>query len=271
MKKIILSIIVMLLVYSVAYGQPVSIEGYDIPIDIKINDITLKTPVTSFIQDDTVYVPLRAICEAFGANVSWNDETEVATVTRGDISIQISENSASNGITKGYMYHDSLCAPIRLIVQKFGFLVGWDNRYHNVIITDENFTLPDASIDRNAYSNDDILLLAKLIYAEAGATTFSEQLGIGSVVMNRVKSSSYPNTISGVIYDKKWAVQFPPAFDGSLDRDPSGIAIIAAKCAAHGVNNVGSSIGFTYTGDTISWITQNMKLHKAFQSVSFYE
>ena len=59
----------------------------------------------------------------------------------------------------------------------------------------------------------DLTLLAALIYCEAGGSTLQDQIAVGCVVMNRVRSSSFPDTVSGVIYQSG---QFPPATSGRL-------------------------------------------------------
>ncbi len=268
-KIILLMALLLLLLTATAFAAHDNVAGYDIPIDIKINGVQLKTPVNSFLENGTVYVPVRALCESLGATVEWEEATETATVTKDGVALNFSETNPS--MYKAIMYKDSFFTPVRIIAESFGFNVDWDNKLYSVHITMDGYTIPQAYVDAAAFSDDDVILLAKLIYAESGYCTFAEQLGIGGVIMNRIKSSSYPNTISGVIYDTKWSVQFPPAFDGSLDRDPSGMSIIAAKCVMHGTNVVGGSIGFTYTGDTESWITQNMTLVVAFDSISFYK
>lgn len=62
---------------------------------------------------------------------------------------------------------------------------------------------------------DDLTLMAAIIYCEAGAEPYEAQLAVGSVIMNRVRSSSYPNTLYGVLYQKG---QFPPATSGKVAR-----------------------------------------------------
>ena len=59
----------------------------------------------------------------------------------------------------------------------------------------------------------DLVLLAALIYCEAGGESYEGQLAVGCVVMNRVRSSSFPNTVSGVIYQSG---QFSPVASGRL-------------------------------------------------------
>lgn len=82
-----------------------------------------------------------------------------------------------------------------------------------------------------SYSNTDVTLLARLIYGEARGENFTGQVAVGAVVMNRVKSSSFPNTISGVIYQP---YAFTAVADGQINLSPDATAIKAAKQAMNG-------------------------------------
>ena len=82
-----------------------------------------------------------------------------------------------------------------------------------------------------SYSNTDVTLLARLIYGEARGESFTGQVAVGAVVMNRVKSSSFPNTISGVIYQP---YAFTAVADGQINLSPDATAIKAAKQAMNG-------------------------------------
>ena len=76
---------------------------------------------------------------------------------------------------------------------------------------------------------DSVSLLAALIYCEAGGESYQAQLGIGAVVVNRMKSGSFPNTLSGVIYQRG---QFGPASSGKLARVLASGAPATARKAA---------------------------------------
>lgn len=65
------------------------------------------------------------------------------------------------------------------------------------------------------YSASDLDLLAAIVYAEAGDQDFIGQRLVADVVLNRVASPAWPNTVSGVVYQ---AGQFSPVTDGGLDR-----------------------------------------------------
>ena len=54
----------------------------------------------------------------------------------------------------------------------------------------------------NGYTSSDVYLMAKAIYAEGRGESYTGQVAIGAVIMNRVKSPEFPNTIAGVIYQK---------------------------------------------------------------------
>lgn len=93
---------------------------------------------------------------------------------------------------------------------------------------------------------DTTLLLAALIHCEAGGESYEGQVAVGAVVMNRVRSAAYPDSIHGVIYASG---QFTPAMTGKLNRVyESGkiyeSCIRAAEEALSGVSNVGDRTHF---------------------------
>lgn len=68
---------------------------------------------------------------------------------------------------------------------------------------------------KKKYSEADLRLLSSIIYCEAGSESYKGKVAVGIVVMNRVKSNLFPDTVKGVIYQ---SYQFTPARNGSLDR-----------------------------------------------------
>ena len=101
-------------------------------------------------------------------------------------------------------------------------------------------------------SSSDVALLARLIYGEARGESYTGQVAVGAVVMNRVKSSSFPNTISGVIYQP---YAFTAVADGQINMNPSSTAYEAAKAAMNGWDPTGGAI-YYYNPSTASsrWI-----------------
>ena len=101
---------------------------------------------------------------------------------------------------------------------------------------------------KNRYTKDQIRLMSSIIYSEAGDQSYAGKKAVGIVIANRVSSRSYPNTLSGVIYQPG---QFTPARNGSLNRSlalyDSGRldkgSIKAAKAVLNGDKNVKLSYG----------------------------
>ena len=87
------------------------------------------------------------------------------------------------------------------------------------------------SASSSKYSSNDRYLLAKVIYAEARGESYTGQVAIGAVVLNRVADSRFPNTVAGVIY-QPWA--FTAVNDGQINLEPNQKAYQAADDALNG-------------------------------------
>jgi len=92
-------------------------------------------------------------------------------------------------------------------------------------------SLSSASASTSTSTSNDLSLLARLVYAEARGEPYTGQVAVAAVVLNRVKSSSFPNTISGVIY-QPWA--FTCVNDGQINLSPDSTAQKAANDAMNG-------------------------------------
>ena len=96
------------------------------------------------------------------------------------------------------------------------------------------------------YSDSTLKLLASIIFCEAGNQPYEGQVAVGAVVMNRVRSDAFPDTVREVIYQKG---QFTPAGSGWLDRVVASegytdSALQAAKDALAGANPIGDCLYF---------------------------
>ncbi len=85
--------------------------------------------------------------------------------------------------------------------------------------------------DGSNYTSSDLYLLAKCIYAEARGESYTGQVAVGAVILNRVDSPAFPNTIAGVIYQKN---AFTAVSDGQINLEPDQTAMNAASDAMNG-------------------------------------
>lgn len=100
--------------------------------------------------------------------------------------------------------------------------------------------------------NSNLNLLAKVIYSEARGEPYTGQVAVGAVCMNRVKSSSFPNTLSGVVYQKG---AFDAVSDGQINLTPNSTARKAAQDALNGWDpSYGAIYYFNPSTATNKWI-----------------
>ncbi len=103
-------------------------------------------------------------------------------------------------------------------------------------------------------NSSDLNLLARAVYAEARGEPYTGQVAVAAVILNRVRSSSFPNTISGVIY-QPWA--FTCVNDGQINLAPNATALKAAKDALNGWDpTYGCLFYYNPKTATNSWIRQ---------------
>ncbi|SHI59448.1 peptidoglycan-binding protein [Lutispora thermophila] len=105
----------------------------------------------------------------------------------------------------------------------------------------------------------DLYWLSRIINAEAEAEPYKGKVAVGNVIMNRVNSSYFPNTIKGVIFEYYQGIpQFSPVADGTIYNEPNAESIAAAKEALNGSRPVGNSTYFFNPAKSAgTWIVKN--------------
>lgn len=102
------------------------------------------------------------------------------------------------------------------------------------------------------YSSSDLYLMAKAIYAEGRGESYTGQVAIGAVIMNRLKSPNFPNTIAGIIYQKG---AFTAVADGQINLEPNQTAYNAARDAMNGWDpTYGAIYYYNPAKSTSAWI-----------------
>ena len=108
------------------------------------------------------------------------------------------------------------------------------------------------SSSSSSSNSSNLNLLARIIYGEARGEPYTGQVAVGAVVLNRVKSSSFPNTISGVIYQSG---AFDAVRDGQINLTPDSTAKKAAQDALNGWDpTYGAIYYFNPATATNKWI-----------------
>lgn len=113
-------------------------------------------------------------------------------------------------------------------------------------------TSSSSSSGSSTNNSSNVNLLAKAIYGEARGEPYTGQVAVGAVIMNRVKSSKFPNTIAGVIYQSG---AFDAVSDGQINLNPDSTAKKAAQDALNGWDpSYGAIYYFNPSTATNKWI-----------------
>ena len=214
--------------------------------------------------DSITYVPLRRLSEsAKNCTIKYDDRTKTATVKYDGLTITVTTGKRYISVNGRYFYgigevkniNGSLYVPIRPLARALHLDVHWNEKTRSVNLTKATWTLKDAE---NHYNADELFWLSRIIEAEAGGEILEGKIAVGNVVLNRVASKQYPNTIYGVIFDFKHGVQFTPAYTGTIYNTPSQESIIAAKMCLEGYEIIpGVLFFFNPRIATSSWISEN--------------
>lgn len=223
------------------------------------------------------YVPLRKLSDAaVDCEIGWNDSTKTATVSYGGITITVKTGAQYISANGRYFYtvgevlniNGSLYVPVRPLARALGLDVVWDNATRSVSLIRSDSVLTNGN---SFYKSDEVYWLSRIIHAEAGGECFDGKIAVGNVVLNRVASNQYPNTIYNVIFDFRHGIQFTPAYTGTIYNTPSSESIIAAKVCLEGYEVVpGALFFFNPRIATSNWISKNRPFAKSIGNHDFY-
>lgn len=224
----------------------------------------------------SAYVPLRALSNALlnEPDISWTGAE--ACVQTASLSLSAEPNRCyitANGrllyVPDGVkLINGSTYVPVRALAKAAGASVNWDKSSGSVRLTRGSGYIISGE---QFYSAESVYWLSRIISAESRGEPLEGKIGVGAVVLNRVASPLFPNTIYGVIFDDQYAVQFEPTANGTIFDTPTEESIIAAKLCLDGASNVGGSLYFLNISIASSlWITQNRTFVASIGQHSFY-
>jgi len=232
-------------------------------------------PGTVKLRGTRTYVSLREFATYMdNAVVSWDSDTECATAVTDTLTVSAWENGSylvANGRylwcpDRTYTEDGIMMVPLTAVARAFGFTWVWDDwtiymeRHTGSIEPGEEY-----------YSADDVWWLSKIIHAEAQGEPFNGKIAVGEVVLNRVASDEFPDTIYAVIFDRTHGVQFTPTVNGAIHAEPGLDSIIAAKLVLDGARIGNELLYFLNPVMAVStWIPENRDYYMTIGCHDFY-
>jgi len=233
--------------------------------------------IKSLIINDTYYVPVRAFIGSVNPSmtVSYSTSAKTLTVSGGGLYLTASDGSyavyANDRVlfdmTPARLMSDGrVYIPAKTLAKALGLTLGEKG-------TSLEFSGSIKPILSGArfYAEDAVYWLSRIISAESRGEPLVGQIAVGNVIMNRVRSKSFPNTIWGVIFDRKYGVQFSPVANGTIYEAPAYTATLAAKICLEGFSVSDEILYFLAPRyATSSWISKNRPYVFTVQNHEFY-
>ncbi len=218
-----------------------------------------------FVIDGITYVPMFKFADwlgifeystsSSGAVTSGRIEGENLVITASEDSLYIYANGRYfYTVGKVMEIGGELYVPITPLVKALNSRLSYNNGSYTVSSGDTRM-LKSAE---QFYDDGAVYWLSRIISAEARGESLRGKMAVGNVVLNRVRSSQFPNTIYGVIFDKKYGVQFAPTENGTIYNTPTAESVIAAKMCLEGYSITNTALYFfnpRYTSG--SWVREN--------------
>jgi len=271
LKKCITVLIAALLVASFFVENALAESAPDIYVDGEIID----DGGMSYIENGTTFVPLRAVSVALGADsVKWEKGYAHVTAPGLELTAEAGQNYfTANG---RYLYvkaaisiqNGRMMLPARLLCRAFGASIKWNRADKEIYITTGETSIESGD---SFYDENDLYWLSRIIQAEASGESLEGKIAVGNVVLNRVQSPFFPDSVYDVIFDKRYGIQFTPAYSGAIKRAPSDESEAAAKLALEGTDIAGASLYFVASSVAASsWMGKNRQYFTQIGNHCFY-
>lgn len=227
---------------------------------LTVNGRDIWTQAQARLVDGTTYVSLRTVAEVLApdAVVSWENGAARVRADGLDLSAEpgqdyLTVNGRALYIPGGVSLENGrTMAPVRVLAKALGGEVDW-SREAGVTLTVGSGRPGEAP-----YSQDELYWMSRVISSESRGEPMLGKLAVGTVVLNRVASQEFPDTIYNVIFDDQFGIQFQPVANGTIYDEPTEESVLAAKLVLDGARAAGDSLYFLAPDLTQNhWIMEN--------------
>jgi N-acetylmuramoyl-L-alanine amidase len=233
-----------------AHPEAGTLAGSAGKVTVYVNGAPVQARTEAVIIASSTYVSFRDYSVALGSSGVFPSSNGALRATAPGLTLEARAGDCYILANGRYLYAPSGCVeaagdilvPLRALVKAFGADVVWVGSQRAAYVR----TSGNAIASGDAfYNGEDVLWLSRIISAEARGEPMRGKIAVGDVVLNRRSLPQYPNTVYGVIFDKRSGVQFTPAYSGAIYCKPSQDCVIAAKIALDGGGAGGDSLFFS--------------------------
>lgn len=230
------------------------------------------------VKNQTTYVDIKSFASAMypSSYTTYVKENETLYVKSEGLYMMCENDSNYIIANERYLYHEMplyvengvMYAPIMQLYRAFDAKIKWSDSVGGFYVTRGSGAIESG---KDYYRDDEIYWMSRIINAEAQGEELVGKIAVGNVILNRVNSDEFPNTIYGVIFDKKFGVQFTPTANGTINAPPNTESIIAAKICLE-YYTVSPDILYFVNPDISpdSWASNNRPYFKKIGNHEFY-
>ena len=238
---------------------------------VEINGTALS-PGQGWVEDGASRVTLLSLSQSAQYDLSWDGAAAALsgpgfTLTAAPGQEYIQVNGRFLYVPGGVQCRDGRTVlPLALLADALGCPLTWEAASGTAAL---NTAL--AAPKTADYDGEDLYWLARIISAESRGEPLAGQIAVGNVVLNRVKSSSFPNSVKEVVFDDRYAIQFEPVANGTVYDRPTESALLAAKLCLEGASTAGDSLYFFAPALSAgSWIRSSRTYYTTIGCHRFY-
>ena len=234
-----------------------------------------------YVRNDVAYLAPETVCAYYGLDCKAECAEDAFTLTIGALTVT-GDAALPYFLADGrYLYAPEgwieadgrLCLPADAIEHLFGLRVEVSEDLTRAEVGSTGCRMLRGGEDYYTRTTqaDDLYWLIHIIYAEARHESLACRIGVGNVVLNRVKSADFPATIMAVVLDREHTLQFEPVGTGEVTAVPDAEAEIAAYLCLEGYNTAGESLYFVNParGDA-SWFERALTKVCVIDDLHFY-
>ena len=231
----------------------------DSGLSVAVNGTVLETQIPGEIYNQVTYVHYWPIIQALDPEATASWDANGALIKADGLTLRIKPGASYLQANDRYLYlnfgvrmnSDGVCLiPATALAWALGGAAWWEGGVLQITAGDQY-----VSGGGDYYNANAVYWLSRIIYAESGNQPMEGKIAVGNVILNRVESPLFPDTIYEVIFQRN---QFTPAMTGSINRTPSADSVIAAKLCLEGANTVGDALYFVNPRTSPnSWASRN--------------
>ena len=211
---------------------------------VSVNGSTLSSQ-QGWVEADRSQITLLSLSQTAGCSLSWDGSAATLsgpgftlTAVPGREYIQV--NGRCLYVPGGVQCRQGhTVLPLTLLSNALGCPLTWNAATGTADLDTASARPPQAN-----YNSEDLYWLSRIISAESRGEPLAGQIAVGNVVLNRVESSHFPNSVQEVVFDDRYAIQFEPVSNGTIYDEPTSSAVLAAKLCLEGANTAGKSLYF---------------------------